>query len=156
MSTQISSELVGKEILDFLEETFEKVSGIYLDRETSFLETLAKVNAAEASKPIVESGTTIAGQVEHVRFYLRILNDAMSGKTHPNLDWKQSWLVKRVTDSEWTKLQQQLRDDYRQLQERWKSIEDWSAEDQLGGALAIVVHTAYHLGAIRQILRVVK
>lgn len=38
-----------------------------------------------------------------------------------------------------------------------KAIERWEGEEEVGGALAIVVHTkAYHLGEIRQALCVLK
>ncbi len=37
-----------------------------------------------------------------------------------------------------------------------KSDIDWGGETAIGGALAIVVHTAYHLGEIRQALCIVK
>jgi hypothetical protein len=33
---------------------------------------------------------------------------------------------------------------------------DWDSENAIGGALAIVVHTAYHLGEIRQALCTLK
>jgi hypothetical protein len=37
-----------------------------------------------------------------------------------------------------------------------QSIEDWNDERPFGGALAIAVHTAYHLGEIRQAMCIVK
>jgi hypothetical protein len=37
-----------------------------------------------------------------------------------------------------------------------QSVEDWNDEHPIGGALAIAVHTAYHLGEIRQALCMVK
>ncbi len=36
MSKQISTDSFKKELFDLLEETFEQVQGIYLDRGTSF------------------------------------------------------------------------------------------------------------------------
>lgn len=152
MSSSVSSELIAREALSLLDETFDKVMGIYLDRHTSFNETLAGISAAEASKPPLAGGSTIAGHVNHVRFYLRILNDYMNGIKHTNLDWKQSWLVSNVSAAEWQSLCDELRSDYADLRGRWNNHSDWGKEDWLGGALAIIVHTAFHLGAIRQMI----
>ena len=69
MPLQIDNELFTKQVYALLQETFEKVEGIYLDRGTSLFETLASVTAVEASRPITETGTSICAQVDHVRFY---------------------------------------------------------------------------------------
>ena len=37
-----------------------------------------------------------------------------------------------------------------------RGIENWEDEKAIGGALAIVIHTAYHLGEIRQALCTLK
>jgi len=90
MTSQIDNGLFKKIILGILEETFERVEGIYLDQGTSLMETLAAISAVEASRPITESGTSIAGQVEHLRFYMRVLDDYMDGKLHEKIDWAES------------------------------------------------------------------
>jgi hypothetical protein len=38
------------------------------------------------------------------------------------------------------------------LSEMMRSIENWEHNDAIGDSMAIVVHTAYHLGEIRQAL----
>jgi hypothetical protein len=139
-----------------LEETFEKVDGLYLDGGTSFFESLDGLSAEAASRPITAAGTSIVGQVRHVRFYLHVLGDYMDGQWHEKVDWKSSWQPPTASEIEWDGLRDGLKDDYRVLRTRFERTEDWNDERRLGGALAIVVHTAYHLGAIRQILRVVK
>ena len=80
----------------------------------------------------------------------------MDGKWSDKVDWKQSWLRKNVTEREWTEIQAQLKTEYRQLQGHLKGFADWNDDRKLGGSLAIIVHTAYHLGAIRQILHTAK
>ena len=37
-----------------------------------------------------------------------------------------------------------------------KNLEDWNDDRPIGGALAIAIHTAYHLGEICQAMCVVK
>jgi hypothetical protein len=86
-----------------------------------------------------------------MRFYLTILNDYMDGKLHEKVDWKRSWLLKSVTENEWDTLRQGLRDDYEVLKTHLHGFTDWNDERRIGGAIAIVAHTAFHLGAVRQI-----
>ena len=156
MSKQITNSQVTRELLSHLEETFVQVKGIYLDRGTSLLETLATLSAAEASKSFTKSGTTIAGHVAHVRFYLKVMIDYMAGQKNQTLDWKQSWLVKTVDEMQWKQLRDGLHRDYEQIRDSWSSSIDWAGEDQIGAAVAVLAHTAYHLGSIRQLLQFAK
>lgn len=156
MSSQIEQDKFTKQLFALLQESFEKVEGIYLDRGTSLFETLASLSAEEASRPITEQGTSIAGQVAHIHFYLEVLDRYMDGALNEKVDWSQSWLVKTVTRSEWDDLRRQIDEDYRRLRTHLNSFTEWNDDRRLGGALAIVAHTAYHLGAIRQILHLAK
>jgi len=156
MTRQISLELFTGELFPLLEETFERVRGIYLDKGTSLFETLETITAEEASRPVSTRCASIAGQVEHVRFYLQVLQEYMQQKEVGKVDWEASWYLKTVTPEEWEALKQRLRSTYQDLTALIKGFETWQNEDQLGGALAIVVHTAYHLGEIRQALCVIK
>jgi hypothetical protein len=156
MSQEIRSEKVIGLFRSLLEETFEKVSGIYLDGGTSLLETLAGISASEASKPITVSGTSIASQVDHLRFYFKASNDYINGISTGKAAWQDSWKRKIVTDEEWDRLRRDLADDYHKLIDQLDSISDWNDERYLGSMMGMIVHTAYHLGAIRQIQRVAK
>jgi hypothetical protein len=156
MTQQIPLTVFTDELFPLLEETFERVNGIYLDKGTSLFETLDTVTAEEASRPVSASCASIAGQVEHVRFYLQVLQDYMQQKEVGKVDWAASWYLKTVTSEEWEALKQRLRSAYQDLTALAKGFETWQGENELGGALAIVVHTAYHLGEIRQALCVIK
>ena len=133
-----------------LDETFERVHGIYLDKGTSLFETLEAISAEQASRPVSARCSSIAGQVAHVRFYLQVLQDYMQRKPIGKIDWQASWNVQSVTPAEWDELKGQLRASYESVRALVRNVEDWAGENELGGALAIVVHTAYHLGEIRQ------
>jgi hypothetical protein len=152
----IPQELFTGELFPLLEETFESVHGIYLDKGTSLFETLDTITAEEASRPVSARCASIAGQVEHVRFYLQVLQQYMRQQEVGKVDWAASWYLTTVTVEEWDALRQRLRATYQELTALIKGFETWQHEDQLGGALAIVVHTAYHLGEIRQALCVIK
>src|SRR5262245_32267697 len=109
---QIAIERFTDELFPILEETFERVNGIYLDRGTSLFETLETISAEEASRPVSAHCASIAGQVEHVRFYLQVLQDYMQQKEVGTIDWQASWYLKTVTPDQWDALKQRLRASY--------------------------------------------
>jgi hypothetical protein len=154
MDKHIPNDSFTRELLDLLDETFEHTQGIYLDRGTSFLETLEKVSADEASRPVSAEGTSIAGQVEHVCYYLRVLESSIQKREFGKVDWEESWQVKDVTPEVWEVLKRQLRESYHSVVSTIKGVESWEGEDDIGASLAILTHTAYHLGAVRQMLRI--
>ncbi len=156
MSDQIMTKIFTKELYDLLSETFEQTQGIFLDRGASLLETLESVSAEEASRPIVANGATIAGHVEHIRFYLRVLEGSLLRKPGGKIDWQESWQLKHVDPEEWAALKKQLRETYHAVLNTMKSLEIWEGEDDIGASLAILAHTACHLGAIRQALTVIR
>jgi hypothetical protein len=157
MSKQIATDSFKKEIFDLLEETFEQVQGIYLDRGTSLFETLETISAEEASRPVSAKCASIAAQVEHVRFYLRVLLEGyLQKKTIGRINWEESWQLKEVTSDEWEALKRELRETYQSVLMAMKNLDTWEGENDIGASLAILAHTAYHLGEIRQALCVVK
>ena len=155
MNKYISNDSFTKELLDLFDETFEHTQGIYLDRGNSFLETLEQVSADEASRPVSAEGTSIAGQVEHVCYYLRVLESSIQKSEFGEVDWEESWKVKEVTQEVWDVLKRQLRESYHSVVSIIKGVESWEGEDDIGASFAILAHTAYHLGAVRQMLRIV-
>ena len=153
MSKTIDKEIFSKEIMEILEETFETHHGVYLDKGTSLFETLDQISAEEASIPVGNRCATIAAQVEHVIFYLEVLRQVIVGQETGKLDWSEIWeRVGGVTFEEWNDLKTRLRAAYDQTRVMLRGIENWEHNDAIGGSLAILVHTAYHLGEIRQAL----
>ena len=152
MPPQVELEQVKNQLLTFLEETFEHVHGIYLDRGTSLFETLETVSAEVASRPVSARCASIAGQVEHVRFYVELLERYLKGEQVEKVDWQATWWLTSVTPEEWEGLKERLREAYRSAQGTIRGVTVWDDEHDLGDAFAIVVHTAYHLGEIRQAL----
>nr|MDQ3373232.1 hypothetical protein [Acidobacteriota bacterium] len=59
---------------------------------------------------------------------------------------------KIVDETEWKLLKENVRRDYEIVVETFQKVEDWD-DEKVGDAITIVVHTAYHLGAIRQIIK---
>lgn len=157
MSDQAAVELFKKELFECLDETFEQTHGIYLDKGTSLWETLEGLTAGDASRPIAEKCATVAAQVEHVRFYLDVLNDVMQKEETTKVDWREIWeRVRAVTPEEWEAQKRRLRDSYQRVRATLKNNDGWQGEYFIAGSLAVLTHTAYHLGGIRQALCAIK
>ena len=157
MSKHIAIEGFKKELFEILDETFEQVHGIYLDKGTSLFETLETITAAEASIPVGGKCATLAAQVAHVNFYLEVLEDYILNKERDKVDWGEIWRrVNKVSTEEWKAYQDQLKETYQRVISMLQNREDWNDERPIGGALAIAIHTAYHLGEIRQAMCIVK
>ncbi|MCI0709777.1 MAG: DinB family protein [Chloroflexi bacterium] len=140
---------------ELLEETFENAHGIYLDRGTSLFETLATITAQEASRPVSANCASIAVHVAHLSFYIETLIRFVQGE-RPQVDWTEIWrTVREVTPQEWEASQQRLRDAYQAIRTLVNET-IWEDEDQIGGALGVLMHNAYHLGEIRQALCTIK
>ena len=58
----------------------------------------------------------------------------------------------KVTPEEWDVYKQELKTSYERVLAGLRAVPDWDNEDIIGGAMAVMVHTAYHLGEIRQAL----
>jgi hypothetical protein len=150
VSTTIALERFTEPLFALLEEAFEKPRGMFLDSGTSLFETLERVSAAEASQRLAEGRPTIAAQVEHVRFYVDVLDRYMRGENLGEIDWKEIWRrVDAVSPEEWRAMKTRLHASYKRTSSYARSQEAWDGKNEIGGALAIVVHTAYHLGQIR-------
>ncbi len=151
----INQEDFTKSLSALFKETFESTNTafgtMYLDQGTGLFATLEKVDAAKASRTVSDSRPTIAAHCEHIRFYLDFLNNYMR-EDFKMADWKDSWKVKTVDDAEWTALCGQLHKAYQNVSDTFEEIETWN-DFKISGAMGILAHTAYHLSAIRQILK---
>jgi hypothetical protein len=136
-----------------LRETFEGSPpgqpSAYLDRGVGFFNTMDDMSAEQASKDF--DGTTAAAQTEHAKFYLDRLCEFLNGRT-ASVNWEDSWLIETVTDEEWTALRATVRKSYEDALRCIADVSDWN-DMQTGMAIGMVAHTAYHLGAIRQIAK---
>ena len=157
MSTGIRAEHFTAALTTLLDETFDTVHGAFLDRGTSLFETLATISAAEASLPVGGKCATLAAQVRHVAFYLDVLERSLRTGQFERQDWGRIWReTAAVTPAEWEAAKAALRISYDRIKELIRETSAWSGEDQIGGAIAAIVHTAYHLGEMRQALCTLK
>lgn len=157
MTKTMPQESFSEELFTLLEETFETHHGIYLDKGTSLFATLNQISAGEASIPVGNCCATIAAQVEHVIFYLEVLERYIAGQDMGKQDWGEIWSrVSGVTAAEWDEIKEKLKATYERVSKTLRSIENWDQNDAIGDSMAIMVHTAYHLGEIRQALCTVR
>jgi hypothetical protein len=142
-----------KALYSLLDETFDNVQGYYLDKGTSMFETLATVSAAEASIPVGGKCATLAAQVKHVAFYLDVLEHTVRTQQFEKQDWGKIWReTSAVTPAEWEEIKGGLRQSYDRIKALIHDTPAWPTDFEIGGAIAVIVHTAYHLGEIRQAL----
>jgi hypothetical protein len=121
--------------------------------DPGLLRQLDSIDSRVASSRPMPGKTTIAAHVDHVHYGLTLMNRWAAGEANPwaDADWEASWKRMAVNDAQW----QTLRASLRREAEIWrKAVADRTQWDAMSaaGALSSAAHTAYHLGAIRQIL----
>ncbi|ADI14088.1 hypothetical protein [Truepera radiovictrix] len=125
-SATVSASHFTQNLFAVLSETFAQTSGIYLDRGADLFSTLDALSAEEASREVL--GTTIAAHAFHTAFYVQAMERYFEG-FEGKTDWQGSWTTRAVTH--------------------------WD-EAALDFGMTIAIHSAYHLGAIRQLAKAVK
>lgn len=153
----IQTDHFTKALEMLLQETFESVNGIYLDKGDSLFETLAEISHEDASIPVGGRCATLSAQVKHVSFYLEVLEKGVRTQQFPQVDWNDIWQnVNVVSADEWEAIKEELRQNYKLILQLIKDTPVWPSEREIGGAMAVLAHTAYHLGEIRQALCTLK
>ena len=83
-----------------------------------------------------------------------VLLEFIDGRTE-KVNWDESWKLQEVNPESWETLKTDLKTMYQQVVAKLDSISTWGG-DEIGDGLAMLIHTAYHLGAIRQIIRTIQ
>lgn len=150
----ISVDTFRSALLVILDETFDNVHGAFLDKGESLFPTLEPVTAEQASVPVCGEENSIASQVNHVIFWFDVAFRYMRGENPGKQDWGAAWELVRVSDDQWDALRRQLRERHETLLRLINETPDaaFANEEMVGGAMAAVAHTAFHLGQIRHAL----
>lgn len=151
------NDMLRKSFKMLLKETFDgpgENGSWYTESKpgSGFFGTLEKVSAEEAS--FLVQDTTIAAHIDHTRYYLWMANTYIKGDK-PELDWSESWKISSVDESTWSRFKVELQNEYTTLLENIHSLTSLD-EQTLNGILGSLAHSAYHLGAIRQMTKAVK
>lgn len=141
-----------------LRECFETVSSpsMFLDSGDAFFQTLATVSAEEASVPAANGISNIAAEVNHTAFYINVTLQFLRGEQPGQVDWDGSWQVGSVDETEWSRLQETLKEAYDALQKAVAQPANWVHPQAITGGIGMVAHCAYHLGEVRRTLGVIR
>ncbi len=134
-------------LLETFEGSPEGQGSAYLDHGVGFLPTIDGLSAEAASTEFF--GTTIAAQTEHAKFYLDRICEFIDGRSE-RVNWDDSWLIETVNEKEWDALRTTVRKTYENTIRCLAESREWN-DQQVGMAMGMVAHTAYHLGAVRQV-----
>jgi hypothetical protein len=128
------------------------------DPKNGFLGTIESLSSAEASRSTTPGDPlTIASHVAHLEFSLDLANRAARGENpYPGAEWARSWDQRVVSDAEWQRLVASLRSEYEAFRAYLASGANWDEQDFMTGTLGLIAHGAWHLGAIRQALGLVR
>lgn len=146
-------------IVKLLIEIFEGPPGdeayILNPGDPGLLRQLEAISAVTASTRPAPTKPPLAAHADHVFYGLTLLNRWMAGEENPwaGADWNASWRITSVTEEEWRALVSTLRQASVTWRETAARRQEWNPVDA-AGAISSVAHTAYHLGAIRQILAI--
>lgn len=138
-----------------LTETFDGATGgssWYIDGvpDGSLLGMLKSVDWAEATRAAA-GRRSIAAHAGHAMVHVDVVERYLRGDSSP-ADWEASWRLGDVDAAGWTRLQAELGESYRRLLATIAAKSDWT-ELMLAGAIGAIAHAAYHLGAMRQIIK---
>ena len=126
----------------------------FVEGREAILPTLEGLNAFAASRKPGHDLPTLAAHAYHLRYILHWLN-VPAGDAPPEGDWESTWTKTAVTDEEWAALLREIRVRYARALAWLAANEDWSVEDAALQYLAPLPHVAYHLGAMRAILKII-
>ena len=161
--TTLAVSTLTKALSDLLTEAYDGPpdprSNWFIDNEpdSGILGTLKNVSAAEVSRSVDGSGkpgSTIAANVEHLRWSLANANGALRGQPY-QANWKESWALLDADETKWAALLVALHSEYKTLRDAVRTQQDLQ-DEYLLGVMALVPHAAFHLGILRQMIERVR
>lgn len=126
----------------------------FVEGKEGIFDALEVTSAEKASIKPSPTCASIAAHTYHIRYALRGANAYLGGPEQEG-DWESSWTKQTVTQEEWDELKKDVRYQYDFFVNYFKGEPDFSDEGNLVGFTAQLPHMAFHLGAIRQIMKIV-
>jgi hypothetical protein len=122
--------------------------------DPGMVDTLRLLSAEKASTPPGPGRKPIVSHANHVLYGIELANRALGGEqgVYESADWKIAWQLEKVSDPEWQKLVDRLEQQSELFIKQVDEPREWD-DITLTGSFSIAAHTAYHLGAIRQMLQ---
>ena len=157
----LTSEGATGQLLAILKETIEgpgEHGSFFIDKNTGLLQTLEtlglnKLGLGRVFASVAPDRPSIAAHVKHTSFHLHAISAWPRGD-HSRRDWPSSFVLPGHDAATWAALLEELKFEYTDFQ---SVIREFATEsdEALGGAIGGIVHIAYHLGAIRQLIHLV-
>lgn len=154
MSKQLEMDSAVRLLEMFLIEAFEDVQKqpLFIDRGTSLFKTLSEISAEQASQDMGNCAT-LAAHVDHIRYFLDVIEDYMFKRDLSHINWRTIWeTVSVVSEDEWQTINDNLKTSYERVKGHLSNPEVWNDSHEVSAMMGMIVHTAYHLGEIRQML----
>ncbi|MBL7952509.1 MAG: hypothetical protein JNM62_12415 [Flavobacteriales bacterium] len=152
MDTSTFSSVLAKLFAELTKGTPATGGFVLNSGDRGMLASLDALSATDASTA-VQGGGCIAAHTAHVSFGLSLMNRwaTEGGNPFAGARWQDAWTITAVNDAHWDQLRAALRHEVARWEEALQQPRDVQ-EVELSGMIGSVAHTAYHLGAIRQIL----
>jgi len=150
---------VQEAAVELLRECFEGIKPgaggtWFVQGKEGVFDAIDGLSSARASASPGPGIATIAAHVNHIVYTLQGVN-VFAGGAEPEGSWEDTWKVQTVSEEEWAALVAKVHHEYEVFRPFYAGVSDWSVEDSAIGGLAVLPHVAYHLGAIRQLLKLV-
>ena len=151
-----TSEGAIGQLLAILKETVEgpgEGGSFFLDKNTGLLQTLETLSLERVFVSAAHGHPSIAAHFKHTSFHLHAISAWPRGD-HSRRDWPSSFVLPGHDAATWAALLEELKFEYQDFQSVIREFAT-DSDEALGGAIGGIVHVAYHLGAIRQLIHLV-
>ncbi|TLN06982.1 hypothetical protein FDZ74_12865 [bacterium] len=161
--TTLPLSTITQALYDLLTEAYDgppDPSGTWFvdnEADSGIMGAIRNVTAAEASRSVDgsgNSGSTIASNVEHLRWSLANANGSMRGEPYRS-NWSESWNTIETDEAKWNALREDLHREYLTLRDAVQQAPDLQ-DEYLLGVMALIPHAAFHLGLLRQMVERVR
>ena len=152
----MTADALRAAVLDLLTEAYDGPQDPEMtwfannEPDSGLLGAVRHLSAEQASAKPPGAANSIAAHVEHLRFGLEV-GLAFARGEDPKADWDESWRIQTVDAAGWDAVRRRAEDAYRRTLEWVRSRETFENPMAIRGFMAAAAHTAYHLGAIRQL-----
>ena len=126
----------------------------FVQGKQGIFDAIESTASEDASKRPTPDCNSIGAHLNHLRYALWLANAETRGEA-PQSDWEGSWSKQAFDPDEWRQLGLNLRREYEGVLNWMESKPDLSDSETMIGAFAQIAHAAYHLGSIRQLIKVV-
>ena len=146
-----------KSFLTLFRECFEAIppgqdyTWFVQGREGVF-DALDSVDAAQASRKPSAECSSIGAHLNHLLFALESMIAQIHGQEVQGT-WESSWAKQEFSENEWETLRHDLRMAYEKVLAWLNRLPEAPGELEMTGVMAILPCSAYHLGAVRQLMK---